>query len=81
MEERRADVALVMSDVVMPVMGGIALFHRIRERGFQTPVILLTGHPMGKELEQLRSQGLSSWLPKPPSLERLAQAIDLALGG
>jgi len=70
---------LIVSDVVMPEMGGIALFHALSKRGWQTPVILLTGHPMDKELEALQNQGLSAWLTKPPNLERLAQAIADAL--
>jgi PAS domain S-box-containing protein len=83
MEKRGKQIALVLSDVVMPEMGGIALFHALREQerhsSQQTPVILLTGHPMDKELEALQAQGLSDWLLKPPSLEQLAQAMADAL--
>lgn len=79
MEEQGEQIALVLSDAVMPVMGGIALFHALRERGWRTPVILLTGHPLGEELEGLRAQGLSAWLQKPPNLEQLARAVDGAL--
>ncbi len=79
MGERGEHVVLVLSDVVMPGMGGIALFRALREKGWQMPVILLTGHPMGKELDELQAEGLSAWLTKPPSLERLAQVIDEAL--
>jgi CheY-like chemotaxis protein len=75
MEERGEQVGLVLSDVVMPEMGGKALFHALEGKGWQTPVILLTGHSMGKELDELRAQGLAAWLPKPPRLERLAQAV------
>lgn len=78
-EREGEEIALVLSDVVMPVMGGIALFHALKQRAWDIPMILMTGHAMGKELEALREQGLAAWLPKPPSLERLAQAIDSAL--
>jgi two-component system cell cycle sensor histidine kinase/response regulator CckA len=80
MHEQGDQVALVLSDVVMPVMGGIALFHALREQGWTTPMILLTGHPMDKELDALSELGLTAWMTKPPSLERLATAIDTALG-
>ncbi len=80
-EEEGERIALVVSDVVMPVMGGIALFHTLRQKGWQMPVILLTGHPMGKELDELRAQGLAAWLTKPPSIERLARAVADALRG
>ena len=32
-----------------------------------------------KELEELQAQGISDWLPKPPSLEQLAQVLARAL--
>jgi CheY-like chemotaxis protein len=70
----------VLSDVVMPEMGGVALFHALRERRWWTPVILLTGHPMDKrKLDELRAQGLSACLSKPPNIERLIQAVADAL--
>ena len=79
MEEHGDQVALVLSDVVMPGMGGKALFRALREWGWRTPVILLTGHPLDKEFETLHSEGLSAWLTKPPTLEHLAQALADAL--
>jgi PAS domain S-box-containing protein len=67
------DIALVLSDVVMPEMGGIALLHTIRKRGWEINVVLLTGHPLEQKLERL--EGLVAWLQKPPSLEQLADVI------
>jgi two-component system cell cycle sensor histidine kinase/response regulator CckA len=73
-------VALVLSDAVMPTMGGGALLHTLRSRGVQTPLILLTGHPLDEaDLQSLREQGLYSWLIKPPDLMLLAQTIHAAL--
>jgi PAS domain S-box-containing protein len=72
-------IALVVTDVVMPEMGGRALLYALREKGLMVPVVMLTGHPLEEELEGLRSQGLSAWLPKPPSVEQLAQAVARAL--
>jgi CheY-like chemotaxis protein len=78
-EEHGDEIALVLSDVVMPEMGGVALLQALRQRRWLKPVILLTGHPMGEELDELRTQGLCAWLPKPPDLEDLAQAMARAL--
>ena len=75
MDAQGEQIALVLSDVMMPVMGGKALIYALREKEWQTPVILLTGHTIDEELDELREQGLTAWLPKPPSLERLAQAV------
>ena len=69
----------MLSDVVMPGMGGVALLHALRQRGLAVPVVMLTGHPLEEEMESLRAQGMSDWLPKPPSLERLAEVVAQAL--
>lgn len=77
--EQGENIDLVLSDVVMPEMGGKALFFALREQGWQKPVILLTGHPMDKEFSQLHHQGLTAWLSKPPDIERLAHELATAL--
>jgi two-component system cell cycle sensor histidine kinase/response regulator CckA len=79
MKEPGQEIDLVLSDVVMPRMGGVALLRRIRERGWRVPVVMLTGHPLEKEMEDLRAEGLMEWLPKPPRLEELAEVIASAL--
>jgi PAS domain S-box-containing protein len=71
----RDEVDLVLSDVVMPEMGGIALFHTLREKGLEVPVVLLTGHPMEEELEALLQRGLNGYLLKPPRAEELANLL------
>ncbi len=43
-KDKGKQIALVLSDVVMTVMGGIALFQRLKDRGWQKPILLLTGH-------------------------------------
>jgi two-component system, cell cycle sensor histidine kinase and response regulator CckA len=72
-------IDLVLSDVVMPEIGGVALFNQIRTLKPEIKVILMTGHPMQTELEPLKQHGLVGWLPKPPDLNKLAQMIGVAL--
>ena len=72
---------MVLSDVVMPQMGGLALAHALRDRGWTLPVILMSGHPRQRNLDELRAQGVADWLPKPPNLEDLARAVAAALSG
>ncbi|MCK4471085.1 MAG: response regulator, partial [Anaerolineae bacterium] len=73
------EVSLVLSDVVMPGMGGVTLFHALRQRSLAMKVVLMTGHPSEEEMESLRTQGLSDWLPKPSNLEQLAQVLTRVL--
>ena len=80
LEQHGEEVQLILSDVVMPGMSGITLLHALREKGLKVPVVMLTGHPVEKELEDLRGQGLTDWLLKPLRLEQLAGVIARALG-
>ncbi|HSF83497.1 MAG TPA: ATP-binding protein [Anaerolineales bacterium] len=80
LEQFGDQIALVLSDVVMPEIGGIALFNAMREKEYFQPVVFLTGHPLVDELEKMRTQGLKAWLLKPPRLEQLARMLALVLG-
>lgn len=79
LEQRGADIVLVLSDMAMPGMGGSDLFQALRQKGLTVPVILLSGQPMEEIFEALRPQGGLTWLLKPISLEQLAQAVAKAL--
>ena len=72
-------IDLVLSDSVMPEMGGIALYHAMREQNLSIPLVLLTGHPLSKEMENLQTLGLAGWLPKPLDLVRLSHLLAGAL--
>jgi CheY-like chemotaxis protein len=78
-EQRADEIALVLSDMVMPRMGGRDLFHSLKALDPAIKVVMLTGHPMQNEMEDLRAQGMVDWLPKPPSLEQLAEVVARAL--
>jgi two-component system cell cycle sensor histidine kinase/response regulator CckA len=72
-------IKLIISDVVMPQLGGVGLFHAIRRKGLRIPVLLMTGHPLGDEIDNLRSLGLAGVLAKPPHADQLAAMIKDAL--
>jgi PAS domain S-box-containing protein len=72
---KATEVDLVLSDAVMPEMGGIALFHAMQEQKLTIPIVLLTGHPLSKEMENLKMLGLAGWLPKPPDLVNLSHLL------
>lgn len=68
--------ALVLSDLVMPRMGGKALLAALRGQGYRMPVVLITGHPLDEsELHPLTSQGMGAWLRKPFQMGDMARAI------
>ncbi|MHB1319822.1 MAG: hypothetical protein ACYCYF_14510, partial [Anaerolineae bacterium] len=62
-------------------MGGQALFYALKERGLRVPMLMMTGHPMDRELLALKAKGLAGWVLKPPSIEDLATALAQAVHG
>lgn len=81
LEDQVNAIDLILSDVVMPQLGGLGLLQEMRRRNCSIPLILLTGHPLGVDPDELKSQGLSRWLSKPPPIKELAEAIAQTLRG
>jgi signal transduction histidine kinase/CheY-like chemotaxis protein len=68
---RRADVAAVLLDVQMPVLGGLEAYRRIRAMSPETPVILGTGYVGDTELAAIRDAGADDMLLKPYEMRDL----------
>ncbi|MBY5927901.1 MULTISPECIES: two-component system response regulator GlrR [Halomonas] len=77
LEEGRPD--LVLSDLRMDEMDGMALFQEIQRRMPGLPVIILTAHGSIPDAVSATRQGVFSFLTKPVDREELFGAIDDAL--
>lgn len=66
------EVAVVLSDMIMPEMGGLALLAAIKEHNIGVPLIFLSGHPMDHDPSAPDQNAYAGWLQKPVSLEALA---------
>lgn len=75
-----APVDIILSDVVMPRMGGLALVKQLRRSETRTPVILMSGHLLGQEQEALPEKSITAWLAKPLRSAQLAETLARALG-
>jgi DNA-binding NtrC family response regulator len=72
-----ADVILL--DLVMPDMSGVAALQEMRARGFLQPVIVLTASGSIDTVVQAMQAGAQDFLVKPASPERIAVSIRNAL--
>lgn len=72
------NIALILSDWVMPEMSGLALLEALRARGYTTPVIVMSGHPVEQELAALGGQ-LAGWVLKPVTPDQLYALVEKAL--
>ena len=74
-----APVAVVVLDLVMPGMDGIAALTAMRERGHQMPVIVQTAQGGIETVVRAMRAGAFDFVVKPVSPERLQTAIGQAL--
>lgn len=70
---------LIISDLVMPEMGGIALYERVQERGWHIPFLFMSGHgPEAVSVDGERLDGVT-FLQKPWTVATLRTRVDDAL--
>ena len=81
-EEIRAGLRpdLVLLDVVMPGMGGVEAFRRIRTLAPAIPVLLSSGFTDPQAAAALMEEGLNGIIAKPYRMENLSARIREVLG-
>jgi two-component system, cell cycle sensor histidine kinase and response regulator CckA len=77
--EHHQNIALVLSDMVMPHMDGAALYAALKTQCPEVKVILMSAYSLQDRGIQLLEDGDVDWLQKPPSLQALSRIIDKAL--
>lgn len=80
--EKEEAIDLIVSDMVMPVMGGMALYQALQMRRPGIKMLFITGHPIQDRDKIVLETGNVSWLQKPFSISVFNQAIyELLHGG
>ena len=73
----QVDVALV--DLRMPRMDGMELMRRIREKGWDIPIVVMTAYPtLDSAIEAVR-HGATDYVQKPFAITELERAVERAL--
>ena len=75
LEKDAAKVALVLMDVVMPVMSGDEAARRIFQRWPHLPVVFVTGYDRDLVIGKLEQLGPCTTLAKPVSVATLSQVV------
>jgi nitrogen-specific signal transduction histidine kinase len=75
----RDEVVLVLSDLVMPKMGGVELYEHIKARSLHAKMVVITGYPLSDGGKALLEQGITDWIQKPFSSEKIAQVVHKVL--
>jgi len=73
------NVQLVITDIMMPAVDGYTLVEKMRSRGYDTPVIMLTAKDTLNDKGQGFAVGCDDYMTKPVNFEELSWRIDALL--
>jgi two-component system NtrC family response regulator len=75
----RSDVDLVLTDMKMPGMDGIALLERIKKQDADLPVIMMTAHGTVEKAVEAMQKGAYTYILKPFDNEQLVLYVNKAV--
>jgi signal transduction histidine kinase/CheY-like chemotaxis protein len=70
-------IALVLTDLVMPGMGGIGLVRELRQRSIPVPIVMMSGY-VGDSAHAC-VEGVLAWVEKPVTARRLGGVLQEAM--
>ena len=75
------EIAAVLTDMVMPQMGGQMLCRVLKQTNPEVKVLLMSGYSMNQDVIRLLADDVKAFLQKPFDLNGLGQAVREALDG
>jgi len=67
--------AAIILDLAMPGMGGISVLHALRDRGDQTPVVVLSAYLGMMDKDKIRELGARAVLDKPSGADEITAVL------
>jgi CheY-like chemotaxis protein len=74
-EQHGEAISMVISDMVMPEMGGVELYQTLIEHWPEVKMLFITGHPVKEEDKIMLESGNVNWLQKPFSVGIFSEAV------
>jgi two-component system response regulator HydG len=72
------DFDVILTDLRMPDLDGLALLRKVKEGGHDAQVVVITGHSDVKSAVEAMRQGAANFLTKPVGLPELRAIVDKA---
>lgn len=72
-------IDLFLLDISMPGMNGWQLVDKLRQKGFNEPIIILSADPYTKDQIQQHNADIESYINKPVPLEKLLEQLQISL--
>ncbi|MEE4112649.1 MAG: PAS domain S-box protein [Desulfobacteraceae bacterium] len=74
-EKQRAEIDLVILDMIMPGMGGGETYDRLREMDGDVKVLLSSGYSVDGQAKEILDRGCSGFIQKPFAMEELSRKV------
>ena len=71
----RDRISVVLTDLTMPVMGGIELVRELRSIDPHVRVVAMTGYAVAEDDGLRTEEGIAAWIEKPPELDELGATL------
>ncbi|MBL6446002.1 response regulator transcription factor [Fulvivirga sp. 29W222] len=72
---RNTQVDLILMDIDMPIMDGIATMELLKKEGFNIPILMLTMHQSMRKIKNSLEKGAQGYILKDASKPELVEAI------
>jgi DNA-binding NtrC family response regulator len=79
-DDQGDEIALVLTDWIMPEAGGADLAGDLQSRGAAVKVLVMSGYPLGGEDPEFLARAVDGFLQKPIRWSQLAEAVSRSLG-
>jgi CheY-like chemotaxis protein len=73
--QRRSEIALVLTDIAMPVMDGTAMITAIKSLAPDMKIIASSGLPLHARQESVLDEGIAAFVSKPYSAAKLLVTV------
>lgn len=66
---------LILMDISMPILDGVAATVQIRELGLDTPIVAMTANALKEDVNSYLAKGMNDYVPKPVDRQVLLKAF------
>ncbi len=78
--QRKDEIVLVIIDMIMPEMSGLACLRRLKKIDPQVKAVLSSGYSMEADLKKARKEGFAEFVQKPFQMAHLSGVISSVIG-
>ncbi|MBX3085610.1 MAG: response regulator [Anaerolineae bacterium] len=74
-DQHSIKISAVITDLLMPVLGGVELCTELRKRNLHLPIVVMSGYASDSLKAQIKELNIEHWIQKPVSIARLAETL------